>query len=84
MKSILGFERDHVNQRNKYNSNANIILYTLAYYRKLEMCQNAIERTMMGKRLLDRIRTRTLNKHTRTKENLNGNGLEIQSGGRIL
>lgn len=39
-----------------------------AHINKLETCQNAMGRSMTGKRLSDRIRTETIKKHTKTKD----------------
>ncbi|XP_037871664.1 uncharacterized protein LOC119629571 [Bombyx mori] len=41
---------------------------TKAHARKLEVCQNAIERSMTGKRLSDKIRTSTIKKQTQLKD----------------
>uniref|UniRef100_A0A2A4J025 Reverse transcriptase domain-containing protein n=1 Tax=Heliothis virescens TaxID=7102 RepID=A0A2A4J025_HELVI len=38
------------------------------HYRKLETCQNAMERSMVGKRLSDKIRTSTIRKYTKIKD----------------
>nr|XP_034832243.1 uncharacterized protein LOC117989050 [Maniola hyperantus] len=41
---------------------------TKAQKKKLESCQNAMNRSMMGKKLSDRIRTTTIKKYTKTKD----------------
>lgn len=41
---------------------------TKSHTRKLEVCQNAIERSMLGKKKSDRIRTTVIKEHTKLKD----------------